>query len=403
MASFNYSLYNNPYIFNLNFTGTTSVVDTKIYQYHTSLYNLDSAVLNSSNSQIKEEDFKLLPMAIRYLSDDRNTFIVERPPFRIPIDFSTSKSYRSRKSIRALSNGYVWVPWTLAKITLNPSVSYAISFDLYFNDRSVASLDDTLIACYFPNSSSGNICMGQDTLSSANLSTKSSILEVYNFYFNSYFSGWNSDLSISVDGMSYFTQMKSELINQKGAPANLERFINTNGYGFSNTETHKNFLYLMSTLDLNSTLKFIAHLKDSSQGRRYAGISTLYSVKEIIAKNSSFSLPTEFTYGNRYSFVRTLANSLDSFGQLNDPQGLFRTRTNVHIDNYPFDIEADAHIDNPFVIAQIYKNNMEKFFENSNNEIYDEYSKFNQTVHLDYSIIEPYLVNREAIVHANSN
>jgi hypothetical protein len=101
--------------------------------------------------------------------------------------------------------------------------------------------------------------------------------------------------------------------------------------------------------------------------------------------------------------MRTLTNSLDSFGQLNDPQGLFKTRTNVHIANYPFDIQSDDHVDNPFIIAQIYKDNMEKYLESSNNEIYDEYSKFNQNVHLDYSIIEPYLLNRGAILHVNSN
>jgi hypothetical protein len=394
MISFNYSLYNNPYLFNLNYISSTNMMDSVVYQYSSSIFNLNSAIVNNSNSLlIVDKDYSLLPMAVRYISSDSNSYIIERPPFRIPVDYSVSKSYKHRKSVKALSDAYVWVPWTVSKITLDRR-SNGVQFELYFNDKSIESISDHLIPCYFPNCSNGSVCMGQDTLSSVGLTTKSNILDIYNFYFNSYFSGWNSDLGIRVEGLEYFKDIKQDLISSKYAPASFEKFINTNGWAFSNTEIHKNFIYLMSKIDLHSTLGFISHLKNIAS-ERYTSIGYRYEVSKIITNNKVFSLPVdEYINYNSYYYMRQIPSLFQSYGYTSSPQTFSEVRTNVTINNFSNDINLNSHIDNPFIISQVYLNHYSQK---------DQNVLGNQNITLDYSIIEPYLTLKDGLSDVNAN
>ena len=167
----------------MNYVSNTNVMYDVVYQYSSSLYNLNNAIINKSNSLlILDKDYSLLPMAVRHISSDSKSYIIERPPFRIPVDYSVSKSYKNRRNVRALADAYVWVPLTISKITVEPNLAYGVQFELYFNDKSIDSLEDGLIPCYFPNCSNGSVCMGQDNLSVGGLTTKSPILDIYNFY-----------------------------------------------------------------------------------------------------------------------------------------------------------------------------------------------------------------------------
>jgi len=390
---FNYSLYNNPYLFNLNYVSSTNVMDNVIHQYSTSLYNLNAAIANKSNSLlVLDKDYSLLPMAVRHVSSDSTCYIIERPPFQIPVDFSVSKSYKHRKTVKALNDAYVWVPWSVSKISVT---NHGIQFELYFNDKSIDSVSDYLIPCYFPNCSSGAVCMGQDSPHSVGLTPDSSILDLYNFYFNSYFAGWNSDLGIQVQGLDYFDDIKDDLVSTKNAPSNLERFIDTNGYRFTNTETHKNFIYLMSKLDLNTTLGFVSHLKNLA-AKRYGDTGYRHEVQNIIKHSKPFSLPVEdFLHSNSYYYMRQVPGLLESYGSKNDSKSFSSIRTNVTITNYPNtdDFILRAHIDNPFIISQVYLNHFSK----------KDDTTFNHNITLDYSLIEPYIVlnDRHSDVNAN--
>jgi hypothetical protein len=308
-------------------------MDTIIHQYSTSLYDFNAAIANTSNSlSTSDKDYSLLPMAVRYASSDSKFYIIERPPFRLPVDFSLSKSYKKRKTIKSLKDAYVWVPWSLSKINVT---NQGVEFELYFNDKSIDSVSDYLIPCYFPNCSNGAVCMGEDSLHSSGLTIDSPILELYNFYFNSYFSGWNSDLGISVQGMEYFDDIKEDLISLKDAPSNLETFMDTNGYSFTNTEIHKNFIYLMSKLDLNTTLGFVSHLKNidfkkPSGFQRPEGYR--YTVERIIKDFQSFSLPIdEYLNYNSYYYMRQSPGLLEAYGHRNDIDSFSNARTNLSI------------------------------------------------------------------------
>jgi len=393
MIYFNYSLYNDPYLFNLNYVSGTNVMDNIIYQYSTSLYNLKAAVANNSNSSlILDKDYSLLPMAVRHVSSDATCYIIERPPFQIPVDFSLSKSYKHRKSVKALNNAYVWVPWTVSKITRNSN--NGIQFDLYFNDKSIDSVSDYLIPCYFPNCSSGSVCMGQDNPGSVGLTSDSPILDLYNFYFNSYFAGWNSDLGISVQGMDYFDDIKQDLISSKNAPSNLERFMDTNGYRFTTAETHKNFIYLMSNIDLNATLGFVSHIKNIAL-KRHSTTGYRYEVQNIIKHSKSFSFPIQdLITGNRYYYMKQIPSLLQSYGYKNDNKSFSDTRTNVTITNCKDSFNAYSHVNNPFIISQVYLNHFSKKDQNLSHA---------QDITLDYSLIEPYTILEDRPSDVNAN
>lgn len=397
--TFNYSLYNDPYFFNMNYVSNTNVMDDVVYQYSSSLYNLNNAIANKSNSLlILDKDYSLLPMAVRHISSDSTSYIIERPPFRIPVDYSVSKSYKNRRNVRALADAYVWVPWTISKITVEPNLAYGVQFELYFNDKSIDSLEDGLIPCYFPNCSNGSVCMGQDNLSVGGLTTKSPILDIYNFYFNSYFSGWNSDLGIRVEGMDYFKDIKQDLVSSKNAPSNFERFIDTNGWRYTNTETHKNFIYLMSKLDLNTTLGFVSHLKSinfnkPSGFQRPEGYR--YTVERIINDSQSFSLPIdEYLNYNSYYYMRQIPGLLEAYGHRNDINSFSNARTNVTITNYNTDVGIASNVDNPFIISQIYLNHFAQK---------DDENLRNLNITLDYSLIEPYMNLKDGYSDANTN
>jgi hypothetical protein len=396
MIAFNYSLYNNPYLFNLSYVSLANVANNVVYQYSTSLFNLNTAIASKSNSLlVTDKDYSLLPMAVRYISSDSRSYIIERPPFRIPVDYSVSKSYKHRKSVKALANAYVWVPWTISKITLDPSLSNSVQFELYFNDVSINSVSDNLIPCYFPNCSNGSVCMGQDTLNSAGLTTKSSILDIYNFYFNSYFSGWNSDLGIRVEGLEYFKDIKQDLIAAKNAPSTFEKFINTNAWGFNNTETHKNFIYLMSKIDLHTTLGFISHLKNIV-AQRNSSIAYRYSLSNIMKHTKSFSLPVDdYINHNSYYYMRQIPSLLESYGHSNTHETFSNTRTNVTIANFSSNVHLTSHIDNPFIISQVYLNHYSKKD--------DQNSFHTENITLDYSLIEPYIVLKNEVSNVNAN
>ena len=366
-----------------------------IHQYSTSLYDFNAAIANTSNFLVNsDKDYSLLPMAVRYASSDSKLYIIERPPFRIPVDFSLSKSYKKRKTVKSLKDAYVWVPWSLSKINVT---NQGVEFELYFNDKSIDSVSDYLIPCYFPNSSSGAICMGQDSLHSVGLTVDSPILELYNFYFNSYFSGWNSDLGILVQGMEYFDDIKEDLISLKDAPSNLETFMDTNGYSFTNTEIHKNFIYLMSKLDLNTTLGFVSYLKEIT-AKKHRSKGYRYELETIIKNSKSFSLPVDnFLNSNQaYYYMRQVPGLLESYGHRNDYKSFSTIRTNVTITNHPTGDAYNiyAHINNPFIISQVYLNHFSKK---------DNLDFHNQNITLDYSLIEPYIVLNDRQSNANAN
>jgi len=395
MRYFNYSLYNNPYLFNLNYVSSTNIMHDVIHQYSTSLYDFNAAIAKTSNFLVNsDKDYSLLPMAVRYASSDSKLYIIERPPFRIPVDFSLSKSYKKRKTVKSLKDAYVWVPWSLSKINVT---NQGVEFELYFNDKSIDSVSDYLIPCYFPNSSNGAICMGQDSLHSVGLTVDSPILELYNFYFNSYFSGWNSDLGILVQGMEYFDDIKEDLISLKDAPSNLETFMDTNGYSFTNTEIHKNFIYLMSKLDLNTTLGFVSYLKEIT-AKKHRSTGYRYELETIIKNSKSFSLPVDnFLNSNQaYYYMRQVPGLLESYGHRNDYKSFSTIRTNVTITNHPTGDAYNiyAHIDNPFIISQVYLNHFSKK---------DNLDFHNQNITLDYSLIEPYIVLNDRQSNANAN
>ena len=179
-------------------TGTSyTKLLTLAYTNIGSVSNKDFYALKNKNLSNYSKDF-VYPMAVRYISS-KNTYVIERPPFKLNIDYRQGTAYSNAGKFPELS---MWVPWTV--MVFNGSEIASGEFNnvkLYFNDGPIQSLDDILINSFYPNSySDARICYS-GSLSDFNnvLSLREfengNISYIYNYIFNNYMmGGWNSDL-----------------------------------------------------------------------------------------------------------------------------------------------------------------------------------------------------------------
>ena len=397
MLNFSYTLYSSPYIYNLNYVGTSSIADNTYLQYNSLFYNFEDMLKHkfSSSPDTGTTSYSLYPLAVR--AHYYNTYVIERPPFQISsIDYSTNRSYRSRKVLKSFQTGTIWVPWTVAVITLDPEQGSNPEFRLYFNDKPLESLEDPLIPCFFPNSSTGSICMGQDALNFTSLNNLD-ISEVYNHLFNSYFSGWNSDISIIPEGLEYFSDIKDQILSYKDCPKNFGSLFDRYSYRMNSSEVHKNMLYLMSKLSIDQTLGFITHLK-KIEPNYSSGIATTYSLDKIIYKNSKnyyrSSLDSSFD-SNRYNHTRYLNRYLEhlALSVLPSAKDGVITRYTVAISNVPDYISESILIPNPYIVSEIYKKSLEFYGEKT----------YNRNIEIDFSTIEPYIQPNHEAINVDAN
>ena len=94
--------------------------------------------------------------------------------------------------------------------------------------------------------------------------------------------------------------------------------------------------------------------------------------------------------------MRQVPGLLESYGHRNDYKSFSTIRTNVTITNHPTGDAYNiyAHINNPFIISQVYLNHFSKK---------DNLDFHNQNITLDYSLIEPYIVLNDRQSNANAN
>jgi len=348
---YNYSLYTPDNIFNLTHQATPTAVENDLWiNYQVSFLNTNKLIDNHSKTN-SIRDYSLLPLAVRYSSPDGKTHVIERPPFEIEIDFSTSTSYRSRITPKFLQSVKMWIPWTVSVISTDyqsNSFSSSFSFHLYFNDGPLQSFDDKLVPCYLPNSSGGNICMGQDSLGTTQLIQDSaSITDIYNHTFNSYFGGWNCDLCPEMRNSEYFVPIVERIsATKKNAAivANYARSYNTAKY-------FKSLLYLLSNTSLQEHVGYITYTKQKT--------SHYPTLRRHFEK--SVSKPTiSQSYQNATAPWARIARPLTSFyGQYPSvpeqyPSIVQETAFKVVIKNYDNSLIAD-YISNPYVVASIYK------------------------------------------------
>ena len=345
--NYNYSLYTPENIFNLTHQATPTVVGNDLWiNYHVNF--LDTYKLIDQHSETSSvKDYSLLPLAVRYSSPDGTMHVIERPPFEIEIDFSTSTSYRPRNCPKFLKSVKIWIPWTVSVISTSyqsNSFSNSFSFHLYFNDQPLQSFDDKLVPCYLPNSSGGNICMGQDSLIASQLiENGSSITEVYNHIFNSYFGGWNCDLTPHMFNQEYFAPM----IDRISASSKKDAAILANvGYRYNTGKYFKSLLFLLCKISLQEHIGYITYTK-----KNIPNYPTLK--RHLQSSNSISSSPISQTYPNAVDPWSRIAKVLGSVYS-HYPSVSLETNYRVVVKNYDPSFIID-YISNPYIISYIYK------------------------------------------------
>jgi len=158
--------------------------------------------MNKSNG-ISDLSSSIYPVGLRYIDNENEVAVFERPPFKMNIDFSPVKArqlsskYRKRYEMKEVS---IWVPWTV--YLFNLSSKNQINMSVYFNDRPLSSVDDVVFNCLLPNVFvEGKVCFGDyhndindfhaKMVKKKNYSLKNLFNECLSYFYSG---GWNSDI-----------------------------------------------------------------------------------------------------------------------------------------------------------------------------------------------------------------
>ena len=325
-------------------------------QYIASLADISAQASKNTINFSYSSDYSLLPLAVRYISPDNSTYVIERPPFKATIDYSLNNSYRNRRTLKSIQQKEIWVPWTVSIITVKNSHPH-YTFKIYFNDSPLNSFDDYLVPCFFPNSDrTGSICMGQDTNNLTNtIGSQPKITEIYNYLFNSYFGGgWNSDLNNDPPNWNYFVetgiahrvnQTVKNSVNYTNPPQhwNMRRSLGA---------AHANSLYFFSQISLQEFLDYITYvkMKNAEQQSRYSYVNSFNNILEQTSQRThQITLQEESFSLNFRDSIYNLINNNFSFDNI-----LSHNYYNVDIVGYDSSIPLSDYYRNPYIISQIY-------------------------------------------------
>ena len=164
------------------------------------MIQIPTTILYSIKKARAVEQYKnfVYPMAVRYISD-KNTYVIERPPFELEIDYRMGGAHSGHGKMPPVK---IWIPWTVMIFKADSFVSGSFGdAQLFLNSGPIESLDDYLVPCIYPNSySNSKICFSSslndfnDVLDVEEFQ-KGNIGYIYNYIFNNYMmGGWNADL-----------------------------------------------------------------------------------------------------------------------------------------------------------------------------------------------------------------
>jgi hypothetical protein len=347
-----YTLLSGSKFYTCLFNNYSNTLSQTILQYKIKEYDfleLSNRVNNSLSPN--SSNISLYPLAVRYASPDNNLFVIERPPFQIEVDFSNNKSYQNRTSPKYLNSVKIWVPWTVSVISVAPGISSSFSsrysFSIYFNNKPMVDFTENLVPCFFPNSSAGDICMGQDSAHVCDMiNSKAPITEIYNYLFNSYFSGWNSDIYNNLPYPVYFYQknIMDRISQTKKGPKNYFQIFNATRSSRTSS-TYNQMFYILSSLSLEETLDYISHIKNSgntyskslidritrlNKSGMYSSDLTQYASSGFMNCTDISSMLSKYFDSSEYSVCRVLINNSSA-------------EYNQH------------YFSNPYLVSQIYK------------------------------------------------
>ncbi len=354
---YTYNLLSNGKLYSSTFTGQSILAGELLLQYSISDFDFLKQSDKSFENSVGSNKLSLLPLAVRYISPENDFYVIERPPFQVDVDFSSQKSYDYRKSPKYLHNTKVWIPWTVCTISLGSrQTSFAsnYTFSIYFNDKPLTSFEDSMVACFLPNSSNGNICMGADSGPASQLIRDNApIVDIYNHLFNSYFAGWNCDIHNVLPYPEYFNAKNiiKRIIDSKKGPKSFDSISG----GRSVSKTYNQMLFVLSQLSLEEMLDYIAYCKEKiAQSFSQRHTKTLQNIIDSFVKRN-----TMFDYSSYHRNPDYLTNNLIS--QFNE-DAVNHATVRVYISNASKE-DYNLFNTNPYLIAKIYKDYQDKLLE----------------------------------------
>jgi hypothetical protein len=307
----------------------------------------------------------LYPLAIRYADHQNGIYAIERPPFKINIDFSTRKGL-SRKSPKILENKQIWIPWTVSVIKLGKSLS-ELTFKIYFNDAPLNdSTEDNVVIPWIPNVfGDARICSGDSLnelhqrISSGEI--KYNISEIYTYLFNDFFLKWNSDISLSNRYLySTFNQLGyfSKVFSNRDCPKSIDSYQQWLNHR-KNSGGWINILYCLSHLSFSETIILVSKIKEAVAADNKYG-SQKHNLQNIINSLTSASIENQ-----NNSTLPTSYNSLyggfSTWGRMDMknlyPNSYVRASVLVSFDNMPANIDTSTlqtYSQNPKILSHVY-------------------------------------------------
>ena len=271
----------------------------------------------------------LYPIAVRY-TDNKNVWLIERPPFKATINFKNAKSAQPSKQNFTFD---IWVPWTLMLLHVIPEESYYNAY-LYFNDGPLNSTEDSFIPCIYPNMyMDARMCLNETTiLLQQHLSSTQSfdISTIYNFIINDYMSGgWNTDL-----GVGFFRNQLSRSFKKNDSTSAAFSAFKTITYGdksrkisssvsaagrVSEKKFTLNFLKYFSSLSLEEVTSIVTEFKNNNQIKASNLGTVLQNVSTFTSYNhlSKVLFPDNFPSGSYISLDYIALIDHDYFNFLN--------------------------------------------------------------------------------------
>ncbi len=267
------------------------------------LYSVSAYVSSSSKyfdslsayySQQSRSFDKFFPIAVRY-TDNKNVWLIERPPFLATIDFKNSRS----NSIGSPKQYSIWMPWTVMLLTMDPTSSF-YEASLFFNDGPISSLEDKAVNCIYPNIySGGRMCLNQTlTHLQQHLAETNSFdpATIYNFILNDYMTGgWNTDLGIGgfdkvASTSKTAAKARHTIIHGDSSQPKKYRSCLTPTGRVSQKKYIPNFLNYFSHAPLEEIMQMVTESKNSAYGfSTYQ--SQIESASQSVSRINPFAEP----------------------------------------------------------------------------------------------------------------
>jgi hypothetical protein len=189
--------------------------------------------------------------------------------------------------------------------------------------------------------------MGSDSLGATQLiRDNSSITEVYNHLFNSYFAGWNSDLLTRIYNPEYFKPIIDRICSldsNNSATVSKKKAGYTSNFGntWNTSKYFKSMLYVLSQTSLQEHLGYITYTK--ANNTHYPNL-----LRHLGSQNNqnSYSL-----YNSSVEPYFRIANSIAAFHSENN---YFENNFTVCIQNYDREY-VSQYVSNPYIVSSIYK------------------------------------------------